>query len=74
MNEVKKQSVTGFKVIKYDVRRAKDSEKLRLILEADFDDISCGEFNMGDVQGALLVHRIGDTDIGLSVFMNSKKE
>lgn len=73
MSGVKKQAVTGFKVIKYDVRRVRDSEKLRLILEADFDDISCGEFNMGDMQGALLIHRTGDTDIGLSVFMNNKE-
>ena len=74
MAELKKQGITGFKVIKYDVRRAKDSEKLRLILEADFDDISCGNFNMGDMQGALLLHRVGDTDVGLNLFMKSDEE
>lgn len=65
----KKQSITGFKVVSYQVKRKKDSEKITLVLEADVDDIGAGEFDMGDVQGALLNHRASDTDVGISLFI-----
>lgn len=68
----KKQAVTGFKVVSYQVKRVKDSEKLRIIVEADVDDINSGDFDMGDVQGALLHHRSSDTDIGFALFMEKK--
>jgi hypothetical protein len=70
MDEMKsKQAITGFKVVRYSVKRVKDSEKIVLLLEADVDDIGCGEYDMGDVQGALLNHRVSDSDVGLSLFM-----
>lgn len=71
MSEVKKQAITGFKVVSYGVRRVKDCEKIKLVLEADVDDIGCGEYDMGDLQGALLHHRVSDTDVGFSLFMNA---
>ena len=72
MSEVKKQSVVGFKILKYDSRKARDSEKLRVILEVDLDDLGCGEHSVGDFLGALEHHKSGDTDVGFSLFMNSK--
>lgn len=62
----KKLTVTGMKVVKYDVRRAKDAEKLRLVLEADVDEITA---DMGKVQKALLVHRTSDNDVGLNLLI-----
>lgn len=72
MTDVTKQAITGFKIVKYDSRKAKDTEKLRLVLEADVDDIGCGEFNIGDLLGAIQHHQSGDTDVGLSVFVNKE--
>ena len=73
MSEVKKQAVTGFKIVKYDSRKARDTEKLRVILEAEVDSIACGEHSIGDLLGALQHHQSGDTDVGFSLFMNSKQ-
>lgn len=70
----KKQSVTGFKVLKYDVKKAKDTEKIRVILEAEVDDISCGSMDMGDVQKALLDHMVGEYEVGLAVLTNVEEE
>ena len=64
------QAVTGFKVVSYQVKRVKDSEKLRVVIEADVDDIGCGACDMGDFQKALLHHRVSDTDIGFSVLVD----
>jgi hypothetical protein len=72
MAEVKKQAIVGFKIMKYDSRKARDTEKLRIILEAEVDSISCGDYNIGDLLGALQHHQSGETDIGLSVFINDK--
>ena len=33
--EVKKQAITGFKIMKFDSRKARETEKLRIILEVD---------------------------------------
>lgn len=67
----KKQSIGGFKVLAYSVKKAKDSEKIRLVLEAVVDDIAAGECDMGDVMKALLDHQVGEVDVGLSVFVDS---
>ena len=72
MSSVSKQSVKGFKVVRYSVKRVKDAEKLVLVLEADIDDVGCGNYNMGDVLGAMLNHRVSDTDVGFALFMNSE--
>lgn len=72
--KVKKQAITGFKIMKYDSRKARDTEKLRIILEAEVDEISCGNFKIGDVLGAFQYHQSGETDVGLSVFMNSSDD
>jgi len=74
MSEVRKQSVTGFRVVSYQVKRVKDSEVLKIVIEATVDDIGCGKFNMGDLQGAMLSHRVSDTDIGFSLFMSPKAD
>lgn len=68
-----KQAVTGFKVLTFQVKKAKDSEKVKLVLEADVDTIGAGEYDMGDVLKALLTHQTGDVDIGLSVFVEDNK-
>lgn len=66
----KKQSVGGFKVLSYSVKKGKDTEKMRLVLEAEVDDISAGDLDMGKVLKALLDHQVGETAVGLSVFVD----
>ena len=64
-----KQGITGFKVISFQVKKSKDGERVKLLLEASVDDIGAGEKNVGDVLKAFLYHQSGETDIGLSVFV-----
>ena len=66
----KKQGVVGFKVVSYQVKRVKEYERFRGVIEGDIEDILCGEYDMGDFQKALLNHRISDTDVGFSVFVS----
>ena len=40
-------------------------------MEAEVDEISCGNYKIGDVLGAFQHHQSGETDVGLSVFRNS---
>lgn len=68
--ETNKQSVGGFKVVNYSVKGKKDTEVVRLVLEADVDSIVAGECTMGDVQKAFLDHLTGDTEVGLSLFVS----
>lgn len=72
-SEKTKQAVGGFKIVGYSVKKSKEGEKVRLVLEATVDEIACGEYNMGDVQGALLHHQVGDTEVGLSLFVDKKE-
>lgn len=65
----KVQSVTGFKVVNYVVRRVKDVEKLKIVIEAEVEDMLAGETDMGTVQKALLNHLTSDTDVGFSVLV-----
>lgn len=64
-----KQAVTGFSIVTFQVKKAKDTEKVRIVLEADVDDIGAGARDMGDVLKAFQYHMTADTEIGLSVFM-----
>ena len=73
MQQSNAQAVTGFKVVSYQVKRVKDSEKLRIVIEAEVDDIGCGPCDMGDFQKALLHHRVSDTDVGFSVLVDKDK-
>ena len=68
--ENKVQAVTGFKVVSYGVRRVKDSEKLKIVIEADVSEIGCGDCDLGDVQKALLEHRVSDIDVGFTVIVD----
>jgi hypothetical protein len=68
----KKQAFTGFKIMKYDSRKARDTEKLRIILEAEVENIGCGELNLGDLLGAMENHKSGEADVGFSLFVKSK--
>jgi hypothetical protein len=68
----KKQAFTGFKIIKYESRKAKDSEKLKIILEAELDSVGCGEYSVSDLLGAMEYHKSGDADIGFSLFVKQK--
>lgn len=64
-----KQGVVGLKVIKFDSRKAKDTEKIRIVLEADFESLGFGGKSLGDFLGALEHHKSSDTDVGFSLFM-----
>ena len=65
----KAQSVAGFQVVTYTIKKGKETEKLKLVLEAEVDDISSGEYNMGDVMKALLDHASGESAVTLRLFM-----
>lgn len=65
-----KQAVTGFKIQNAVVKKGKESEKLRIVLEADVAELSAGDKGVGDVVQALLNHMTGDTEVGVTVFMN----
>lgn len=67
-----KQAVSGFKVRDYQVKKAKDTEKVKLILEADVENLGAGNFDFGEILKALWSHQASETDIGLSVFMDEK--
>ena len=67
-----KQSVVGLKVSQYQIKKGKDTEKLRLILEADVGDISAGNFGFGDFLKALWVHQSANTDVGFTLFMSAE--
>ena len=69
MADMTKQGVSGFKVVSYQVKKVKDGEVVKLLLEASVDAIGAGEHDMGDVLKALLHHQTSDTDVGLSVFV-----
>ena len=69
----KKQAVTGFKVLTYQSKKAKDGCKLKLVLEAEVDGITAGEFDFGDVSKALAVHQESETEVGLSLFMEEEE-
>jgi uncharacterized protein YqeY len=71
MSEATKQAVTGFRVVSYQVKKVKDGEVVKLLLEADVDAIGAGSYDMGDVLKALLQHQVSDTDVALSVFVQS---
>jgi hypothetical protein len=67
-----KQSVNGLRVINYMVKKAKEGEKLKIILEADVENVSAGSYGLGDVLKALWSHTAAETDVGFSVFMSEK--
>jgi hypothetical protein len=71
MTETAKQAVTGFKVVTFTVKKVKDGEVVKLLLEANVDSIGAGGHDMGDVLKALLHHQTGDTEVGLSVFVQN---
>ncbi len=66
------QSIGGFKVLNYTMKKSKDNEKIRLVLEATVDEITAGNCDMGQVMKALLDHAVGETAVGLSLFVNKK--
>lgn len=73
MSEVsQKQSVGGFKLLNYSMKKAKEDEKIRIVLEASVGEITSGEYDMGQVMKALLDHATGETEVGLSLFMTKK--
>ena len=76
MNEEtkKKQGIVGLRVIKFDSRKAKDTEKIRIVLEADIDNLGFGSKSLGDFLGALEHHKSSDTDVGFSLFMDNPDE
>ncbi len=73
-NIKKKQGIVGLKVMKFDSRKAKDTEKIRIVLEADFDDLGFGDKTLGDFLGALEHHKSSDTDVGFSLFIEDKAD
>lgn len=69
MSETLKQAVPGFKVVNVNVKKGKETEKVKLILEANVEDISAGEFEVGDVINSLMNLMTAEQDIGISVFI-----
>jgi uncharacterized protein YqeY len=67
-----KQAVGGFKVLNYSVKKGKEDEKLRVVLEASVAEITAGECDVGQVMKALLDHATGETEVGLSLFVAKK--
>lgn len=72
--EQNKQSVSGFKVITYQVKKGKDTEHLKLVLQADVENIGAGEYGFGEVLKALWSHQASDMDVGFSVFVKKEEE
>ena len=67
------QAVNGLIVKDIQIKKAKDSEKLKLILEANVEDVTAGELDFGEVVKALWSHQASDTDIGFSVLVDKKE-
>jgi len=70
MTTTNKQAVTGFQVLTFQVKKTKDTEKVKLVLEADVDCVGAGSKDMGDILKAFLHHQVGNIDIGISVFVS----
>ena len=68
-----KQGVAGFKVKEYQVKKGKDTEKVKLILEANVEDIKSGEIDFGEILKALWSHQASETDVGFSLFISKEK-
>ena len=73
MEVTSKQSVTGFKVLNYQIKKEKETEKVKLVLEANVEDIKAGNFDFGEVLKALWAHQAGENDVGFSLFMNKSE-
>lgn len=67
-----KQSVGGFKVKQYLVKKTKDAEMVTITLEAFADEVRAGKFDFGDVLQALWSHQAGDYEVCLNVFIKKK--
>ena len=65
----KKQSVSGFKIKGFNVKKGKDTETLKISLEAEVDSIGAGDYDLGEVMKALLNHSTSETEVGLTVFV-----
>jgi hypothetical protein len=74
MTETAKQSVVGFKVVDFAVKKKKDNEIVKLVLVANVDSMGAGDYDVGEILKALLHHQTGDVDVGLSVFMQEKEK
>ncbi|MFA5024041.1 MAG: hypothetical protein WC523_03755 [Patescibacteria group bacterium] len=68
-----KQSVSGFQIVSFQVKKGKEKETVKLLLTCDVDSIGCGEYDVGDILKAFVAHQTGETDIGLSVFVEKKE-
>jgi len=64
-----RQAVPGFKVVNVNVKKGKETEKLKLISEANIEDIGAGQFDVGDVINSLMNHMTAEQDLGISVFI-----
>lgn len=75
MEETKKgkQAVTGFRVVSFHSKKTKDGDSVKVILEADVDNVGAGEHDLGDIFKALHIHQSSDTEVGLSVFMTEEE-
>ena len=70
----KKQGVSGLQVKEFKVKKARDIEKVTLVLEANVDELGVGNYDVGDLFKALWAHQAGEVDVGFSVFMKAKEE
>ncbi len=69
MSDSIRQAVKGFKVSSFNIKKGKETEKIKLVLEANVEDIASAEYDVGDVLNSVANHMTGDQEIGLSLFI-----
>jgi uncharacterized protein YqeY len=72
MSEPRKQAVTGFRILGYQVKKAKEGEVVKLVLEASVDQIGAAHADIGEIMKAFQYHMAGETDVGLSVLVTDE--
>ena len=71
--KVEKQGISGLKVHRQGIRSTKDGEKLVVVLEGMIEEVKAGEYDIGDIVKALLSHKMGETEVGFSLFVEKKQ-
>lgn len=59
-------TVTGLKVLTYQLKKSKEEEKLKITLEGTVEEITQ---DMGKVQKALLTHLTSENEVGFKLLI-----
>jgi hypothetical protein len=59
--------------MQYLVKKAKESERVKIVLEADVEEVTAGDFGFGDVLHALWAHQAGEQDVVINLYIEKKK-